>query len=406
MEKPHSYPLFLIATSIFLSGVVQGSGVVTVQLVSYINPGGKAATGDCCDKAFLTCRSRCDHIFNVCLNDPAVSSDNTSCSVGQFRTEVINDENDNLFTDKIGKDDNPFKINFQTWASAIDLKVKVEDDDEEFNTTELVDDLQTSVSIAPSNTVEKILDGRTSLVLKISVSCDENYYGPGCSIFCKPSTGPEGNYDCGPNGDKICKDGWSGVRCDESLDECLSSPCVHGSCQDLANGYKCICEPGFVGVNCHEEADECSSAPCLNGGNCADAFNSYSCSCPGGFLGERCEVRTAPYACASNPCKGGATCQDVGTSFSCTCPAERTGELCETWIPHICDDKPCQHGGKCIRIGHAFKCSCLKGYYDVRCDRKIGYSAKSSKYSAATSTSRSAILILLSLPVLLFMAKN
>ena len=34
------------------------------------------------------------------------------------------------------------------------------------------------------------------------------------------------------------------------IDECASSPCVHGNCTDKVNGYICNCVPGYTGVLC------------------------------------------------------------------------------------------------------------------------------------------------------------
>lgn len=50
-----------------------------------------------------------------------------------------------------------------------------------------------------------------------------------------------------------CNDGWTGDSCDvcdNDTDECESSPCVHGSCEDQCGGYLCHCPPGFTGTNC------------------------------------------------------------------------------------------------------------------------------------------------------------
>lgn len=34
------------------------------------------------------------------------------------------------------------------------------------------------------------------------------------------------------------------------VDECASSPCVHGNCTDQINGYVCECIHGYIGVVC------------------------------------------------------------------------------------------------------------------------------------------------------------
>ena len=34
------------------------------------------------------------------------------------------------------------------------------------------------------------------------------------------------------------------------IDECQSSPCVHGKCTDLRNMYTCTCDAGYTGTLC------------------------------------------------------------------------------------------------------------------------------------------------------------
>ena len=43
------------------------------------------------------------------------------------------------------------------------------------------------------------------------------------------------------------------LGCETNTNECESSPCVHGQCTDIANGFVCTCDNGFTGETCVEE---------------------------------------------------------------------------------------------------------------------------------------------------------
>ena len=38
-----------------------------------------------------------------------------------------------------------------------------------------------------------------------------------------------------------------------------------GACEDQVNGFICNCAGGFSGIRCEEDIDDCQSSPCVNG---------------------------------------------------------------------------------------------------------------------------------------------
>ena len=80
--------------------------------------------------------------------------------------------------------------------------------------------------------------------------------------------------------------GFTGVLCEENIDNCDPDPCHHGQCQDGIDSYTCICNPGYMGAICSDQIDECHSSPCLNEGRCIDLVNGYQCNCQPGTSGK------------------------------------------------------------------------------------------------------------------------
>ena len=35
------------------------------------------------------------------------------------------------------------------------------------------------------------------------------------------------------------------------IDECMSSPCVYGRCNDLISAFQCVCQIGYDGILCN-----------------------------------------------------------------------------------------------------------------------------------------------------------
>ena len=75
---------------------------------------------------------------------------------------------------------------------------------------------------------------------------------------------------------------------------------------------------GYTGERCQDLVDNCVSGVCLNGGECINALNSFSCHCVPGFTGGFCDVNIDE--CASNPCHNRGICIDEVNDFYCVCP--------------------------------------------------------------------------------------
>ncbi|XP_059483045.1 protein crumbs isoform X2 [Neocloeon triangulifer] len=132
----------------------------------------------------------------------------------------------------------------------------------------------------------------------------------------------------------FCPAGTSGDTCQVNIDECASSPCQHGTCQDLLNAYECKCEKGFSGIHCETDVNECEPDPCEHG-TCRDLQADYMCECFDGYGGRNCSVKLT--GCVSQEgteqCKNNGTCHawlqgETDHRFNCTCPKGFHGRTC------------------------------------------------------------------------------
>lgn len=100
---------------------------------------------------------------------------------------------------------------------------------------------------------------------------------------------------------------------------------------DLVNSYLCQCPDGFTGMNCDHTGDECSMYPCQNGGTCQEGLNGYTCTCPPGYTGRNC---SSPISrCEHNPCHNGATCHERNNRYVCACVPGYGGRNCQFLLP-------------------------------------------------------------------------
>lgn len=137
----------------------------------------------------------------------------------------------------------------------------------------------------------------------------------------------------------------------------------------MVNGYLCYCKPGFTGVFCDQSINECASNPCQNGGTCIDGVGFYNCSCAPNFNGTNCELRQDK-CLVNNPCLNGANCTNGLTDAAptCTCAAGYTGPTCATYTP-ACDPNPCQNSGACyVNATGGASCNCTSNFTGSRCE--------------------------------------
>lgn len=110
-------------------------------------------------------------------------------------------------------------------------------------------------------------------------------------------------------------------------DVCASSPCLNaGTCEDLFNSFSCACSAGWGGLLCESNIDDCQSSPCVHG-DCVDAVADFQCECFRGYIGKKCDINVDD--CVRHQCLNGATCIDGVYGYSCKCPPQYSGPRCE-----------------------------------------------------------------------------
>ncbi|CAG5004744.1 unnamed protein product [Parnassius apollo] len=133
-----------------------------------------------------------------------------------------------------------------------------------------------------------------------------------------------------------CPAGWAGPSCETSLaplaPPTVASPlvplapipttscaCAHGgTCIQavVSPGWACVCREGWTGARCERAADGCASTPCRNGGRCVGGAGWWTCECPAGWTGTECSEAACDPACPPP-----ATCaSDAERGARCVCP--------------------------------------------------------------------------------------
>ncbi len=102
---------------------------------------------------------------------------------------------------------------FQLYTKVID------DDDGWFNNDDDVDDVYANVYLSPSSSYTGEYSyrgnhGNSRLTFTFKVACSVNYYGSNCATYCiAQSSTTSGYYTCATNGNRVCRQEWTGSQC-------------------------------------------------------------------------------------------------------------------------------------------------------------------------------------------------
>ncbi|CAF1047784.1 unnamed protein product, partial [Rotaria sordida] len=194
--------------------------------------------------------------------------------------------------------------------------------------------------------------------------------------------------------------------------------CNGGQCI-LVGGttYGCRCREGYTGVYCENNINECASNPCLGGGTCYDLINAYACFCPDRVFRPQCNTtgvsstvtgssvlmsssnhkisssqgdKSLHYTCH---CRHGGLCYTSTTGAKlCQCLNGFTGPLCEISISSgisrgqsVCSQSICQNSGTCQEQGGTPICICKPGFTGQRCESEYFRCQANGRFSDVSS---------------------
>lgn len=401
--------LLTILISMILQTTASSQGVFEIRLTKFMNKLGKDSNGHCCD-GYRTHSGKCSGVcatkFRICLKHYQATIDpKHECTFGERVTPVLG--NNNVF---VRAQTITFPLDFK-WPGTFSLIIEAwHENNKSSEGSALISRMATQQELDAGRdwTHGVHQESHTTLEYEYRMVCSAHYYGKDCDTLCRSRDDQFGHYTCGPNGEKLCLDGWvkdpsnvEGDYCTKAVclpgchnehgecdrpgeckcrtgwtgpfcDECQRYPgCQHGTCRD--EPWTCHCDDGWGGLFCNQDLNYCTNnRPCQNGATCFNTGQgSYTCSCSPGWTGTNCQTRITN-ECSHQPCVNGGTCQGTGVSnYTCVCPLGFHGAHCELRA-QTCADGPCKNGAVCTDShSTGYKCTCAPGFAGVNCDVKM-----------------------------------
>ncbi|KAI8737996.1 multiple epidermal growth factor domains protein 6, partial [Biomphalaria glabrata] len=131
--------------------------------------------------------------------------------------------------------------------------------------------------------------------------CNSTHYGPNCALQCNCMM--TNTADCNDvNGTCTCKVGWTGLTCNQDIDECVTNTgYCHGpeeTCHNLNGSAECLCQDGFYRPTSGSQCQGCDATHF--GTNC-----TLKCTCE------------AAHTIDCNPQNGTCTCKEGWAGAKC-----------------------------------------------------------------------------------------
>jgi hypothetical protein len=181
---------------------------------------------------------------------------------------------------------------------------------------------------------------------------------------CEAKTTCSGRGRCQTDGSCDCDEGWSGPRCDQDIDECMTQSDLcdpDATCTNTPGGFHCTCDAGFFGdgLACDPDADGDGDAD--ENDNCPNVPNADQSDTDGDGLGDVCDPSSPPFVCdGATDCSSHGVCLPNGTCF---CDPGWTGVRCDQDIDECAiAGGSCGADASCSNTPGSFACSCNAGF--------------------------------------------
>ena len=190
--------------------------ILELRLIEFRNPSNRLETGQSCLGLW------CEPIIDICVSDREEIAGVSDCNMKRLITKEFSATKSVMFGQDLGHNlTNPLKIKGDAWKGYVTIQFMIRNQDA-FGSN-IINEFQQRVelSIATKSTTSKELMMQTSkgpqkseMKYSVRAYCAQFFYGPKCTKFCKPADNDvRGHYFCDENGNKECRDRYSGPDC-------------------------------------------------------------------------------------------------------------------------------------------------------------------------------------------------